>query len=84
VTLVLISLLGAIFVKGFREAIGIAVVLVAIYLVLNSITIGVGLYEVFNPSFASEQLANRRFRNKNFRRLDRFRGSHRPFVDRIS
>ncbi|MFL6466934.1 MAG: amino acid transporter [Pyrinomonadaceae bacterium] len=51
VTLVLITLLGAVFVKGFREAIGIAVVLVGIYLILNSITIGVGLYEVFtHPS----------------------------------
>ena len=34
VTLVLIAALGAIFLRGFKEAIGIAVVLVAIYLVL--------------------------------------------------
>ncbi len=37
VTLLLLSVLGAIFLKGFKEAIGIAVVLVAAYLVLNAI-----------------------------------------------
>lgn len=46
VTLVLISLLGAVFLKGFKEAIGIAVFLVGVYLVLNVVVIGVGLYEV--------------------------------------
>lgn len=46
ITLVLIAFLGAIFLKGFREAIGIAILLVGIYLLLNVITIGVGLYEV--------------------------------------
>jgi len=35
VTLVLITALGAIFLRGFKEAIGIAVFLVAIYLALN-------------------------------------------------
>jgi hypothetical protein len=37
VTLVLLAILGAIFLKGFKEAIDIAVVLVAIYLTLNVI-----------------------------------------------
>ncbi len=37
VTLVLLAILGAIFLKGFREAIGIAVILVGIYLALNGI-----------------------------------------------
>lgn len=46
VTSVLITLLGLIFLKGFREAIGIAVVLVAVYLLMNLITIAVGLYTV--------------------------------------
>ncbi|MFN8494563.1 MAG: hypothetical protein U0350_43580 [Caldilineaceae bacterium] len=45
-TLGLITLLAAIFLKGFREAIGIAVILVAVYLFLNLITVGVGLYQV--------------------------------------
>jgi hypothetical protein len=47
VTIVFIALLGAIFLKGFREAIGIAVVLVAVYLLLNVIVIGVGYYEIY-------------------------------------
>ncbi len=46
VTLVLITLLGAVFLKGFKEAIGIAVVLVAVFLFLNLITVSVGIYEV--------------------------------------
>lgn len=46
VTLILISLLGAVFLKGFKEAIGIAVVLVAVYIFLNLIVIVVGAYEV--------------------------------------
>lgn len=47
VTLVLIILLGAVFLKGFNEAIGIAVAIVAAYLVLNVIVISTGLYEIF-------------------------------------
>ena len=46
VTLVLIGLLGAVFLKGFKEAIGIAVVLVGAYLLLNLIVIGYGIYEI--------------------------------------
>lgn len=46
VTFALIAFLGVIFLKGFKEAIGIAVFLVAIYLLLNVVVIGVGLYEV--------------------------------------
>jgi hypothetical protein len=45
-TLLLILLLGAVFIKGFKEAIGIAVSLVAIYLLLNAVTVVVALYEV--------------------------------------
>ncbi len=37
VTLLLLTALSAIFLKGFKEAIGIAVVLVGVYLVLNAI-----------------------------------------------
>jgi hypothetical protein len=48
ITLVLIALLGAVFLRGFREAIGIAVFLVGIYLLLNLVVISVGLYQVFN------------------------------------
>jgi hypothetical protein len=47
ITLGLIALLGAVFLKGFKEAIGIAVVLVIAYLSLNVIVIGRGIFEVF-------------------------------------
>ncbi|MCI0389994.1 MAG: amino acid transporter, partial [Acidobacteria bacterium] len=47
ITLVLITILGAIFLKGFKEAIGLAVLLVVIYLSLNVIILSVGIYEVF-------------------------------------
>ncbi len=46
ITLVLLALLGAVFLKGFKEAIGIAVLLVAVYLVLNLIVVAVGLYDI--------------------------------------
>src|SRR4029079_2219847 len=46
ITLVLITLLGAVFIKGFKEAIGLAVILVAVYLFLNLIVIGIAVYEV--------------------------------------
>lgn len=47
VTVVLIGLLGVVFLKGFNEAIGIAVVIVAIFIVLNTITIGYCLHYIF-------------------------------------
>jgi Amino acid permease len=46
VTLVLLVVLGAIFLKGFKEAIGVAVVLVGVYLALNVVVTAVALYEV--------------------------------------
>jgi hypothetical protein len=45
-TLVLLAVLGAVFLKGFREAIGIAVVVVAAYLIVNLVVVAVGLYEM--------------------------------------
>ncbi len=45
-TLLLIGMLGAVFLKGFKEAIGIAVGLVGIYLLLNLVVISVCLYQV--------------------------------------
>lgn len=47
VTLVLIGMLGAVFLRGFNEAIGIAVGIVVVYLALNMVTIGVGFYQIF-------------------------------------
>src|SRR5829696_6793197 len=45
-TLVLLAVLGAVFFKGFREAIGIAVVVVGVYLALNLVVVVAGLYEM--------------------------------------
>lgn len=46
VTLFLIVLLGAVFLKGFNEAIGVAVVLVVVYIGLNVVVIGDGLLRI--------------------------------------
>ncbi|MEU0435493.1 amino acid transporter [Streptomyces sp. NPDC006290] len=46
ITLFLVALLGAVFLKGFLEAIGVAVVLVGIYLALNVVVAVSGLWEV--------------------------------------
>ncbi len=46
ITLGLVGLLGAVFLRGFREAIGVAVVLVVVYLVLNAVVIGVAFWHV--------------------------------------
>lgn len=46
VTILLIGVLSAIFLKGFKEAIGIAVVLVIGYLALNLVVVSVGTYEI--------------------------------------
>lgn len=46
ITLVLVALLGAVFLKGFLEAIGVAVALVGLYLGLNVVVVAVGLWHV--------------------------------------
>jgi hypothetical protein len=43
ITLILLALLGGVFLRGFTEAIGVAVALVAVYLVLNTVVIAVAL-----------------------------------------
>ncbi|MGW9211486.1 amino acid transporter [Embleya sp. NPDC055664] len=47
ITLLMVGLLGAVFLKGFGEAIGLAVVLVFVYLVLNAVVVADGLWRVF-------------------------------------
>ena len=42
----LLAVLGAIFLKGFKEAIGIAVLIVGAYLLLNLVVVAVGFYEI--------------------------------------
>ncbi|MGW3957242.1 amino acid transporter [Streptomyces sp. NPDC004752] len=46
ITLLLVALLGAVFLKGFLEAIGVAVVLVGVYLALNLVVVITGLWHV--------------------------------------
>lgn len=51
ITLGLVALLGAVFLRGFTEAIGVAVVLVVAYLSLNAVVLGVSLWHVAeNPT----------------------------------
>jgi hypothetical protein len=55
ITLLLIALLGGIFLRGFTEAIGIAVGLVAVYLALNFIVVSVALeHLVANPTLVMD------------------------------
>ncbi len=55
VTLVLLAVLGAVFLKGFREAIGIAIIVVGAYLLLNLIIVAIGLYEaVTHPRYVAD------------------------------
>jgi hypothetical protein len=46
IALLLIALLCGVFLRGFQEAIGIAVVLVVVYLGLNLVTIGAGIQHI--------------------------------------
>jgi hypothetical protein len=54
VTLFLIAVLGAVFLKGFKEAIGIAVALVVVYLSLNAVVVAASFQHIAaNPSLLS-------------------------------
>ena len=46
ITVALLVVLGAIFLKGFKEAIGVAVMIVGVYLSLNIVVMAVGFYEI--------------------------------------
>ncbi len=66
ITLILITLLSAVFLRGFREAVGIAVFLVAAYLLLNIIVIAVGLYQILiHPEAIAQWQAALFARNSN-------------------
>ncbi|MET4589335.1 amino acid transporter [Arthrobacter sp. 754] len=52
VTLFLLALLGAVFLRGFREAVGVAVVLVVLYLGLNAVVVAATLVQVFGHPVA--------------------------------
>ncbi|HEY0447662.1 amino acid transporter [Actinophytocola sp.] len=48
ITIVLLLILGAVFLVGFSEAIGVAIPLVAVFLVLNAVIVVVGLADVLS------------------------------------
>ncbi len=63
ITLILLALLAGVFLRGFTEAIGIAVVLVGVYLTLNLVVVAVGLEHVVTapiviPDWTSALTAN--------------------------
>jgi amino acid transporter len=46
VTFVLVAALGAVFVRGIREAVWVALLIVAVYLILNAAVVGRGLWHI--------------------------------------
>jgi hypothetical protein len=64
VTLVLVGLLGAVFLRGFREAIWIAVIVVASYLVLNAVLIGFELMRLVEDPFAMSRWTRNLFQQQ--------------------
>jgi hypothetical protein len=46
ITVALLALLGGVFMRGFTEAVGLAVGLVVVYLALNTVVIGVGIWHI--------------------------------------
>jgi hypothetical protein len=59
VTICMLLILGAVFLKGFREAIGLSVLLVILYLACNTVVIATGCNElVKNPQLLSDWTFN--------------------------
>lgn len=58
-TMILLVLLGAMFLRGFKEVIAIAVAIVGVYLVLNVIVLTSGLaYLIFHPGLIADWYRN--------------------------
>ena len=66
-TLTLVFLLAAVFLRGFKEAIGLAVFLVALYLGLNIIVISYGLFELVTHPFHFPEWKNALFQHPSVR-----------------
>jgi len=61
ITMLLLVLLGATFMRGFKEVIGIAVIIVIVYLTLNAVVIGYSLeYLLEHPDLLSDWFARLR------------------------
>jgi amino acid permease len=55
ITIFMLCILGAVFLKGFREAIGLSIAIVALYLLCNAVVIGKSTLEIIaNPSIFSD------------------------------
>lgn len=59
VTSFLLVLLGASFMRGFREVIGLAVIIVAVYLTLTAVVVGAGVVHVVEHPECFHQLTHR-------------------------
>src|SRR5262249_6628953 len=59
VTSFLLVLLGAAFMRGFREVIGLAVVIVFVYMILSAIIIGAGVWHIVEHQDCFRGLLNR-------------------------
>ena len=52
ITVVLLLILGGVFLLGFSEAVGVAIPLVAVFLLLNAVVVVGGLVDVFTTDRA--------------------------------
>jgi hypothetical protein len=59
ITVLLLAILGGVFLLGFSEAIGVAIPLVAIFLLLNAVIVGVGVVEVISEPDAISRWVDR-------------------------
>jgi hypothetical protein len=59
ITVLLLVILGGVFLLGFSEAIGVAIPLVAIFLLLNAVIVGVGVVDVIGEPDAVSRWVDR-------------------------